>query len=40
MPKTKNIPVNIDGVDTVIPLRSEYVGNEQALIEEVKAIIA
>ena len=38
MPKTKDIPVNIDGVDTVISLRSNYAGNEQTLIEEVKAI--
>jgi len=38
MPKTKDIPINIDGVDTVISLRSNYAGNEQALIEEVKAI--
>lgn len=38
MPKTKDIPVNIGGVDTVISLRSNYSGNEQALVEEVKAI--
>jgi len=38
MPKTKDIPVNIDGLDTVISLRSNYAGNEQALVEEVKAI--
>jgi len=38
MPKTKDIPVNIDGVDTVISLRSNYAGNKQALVEEVKAI--
>lgn len=38
MPKTKDIPVNIDGVDTVISLRSNYAGNQQVLVEEVKAI--